>query len=552
LVGFFPGTPGSEKAAAHRSANATVLRSLDAIGVQIVSVPPGTVAQKITQYEHNPNVNFAEPDYRRYIYLPTTNEGSEPGLGIPDNFVEQWALENTGQLFGATVDPLLGTITTGVYQGISGADISAPEGWDLIGSPAMAGQGTKIAIIDSGVDCTHPDLLSGGISKCLEEVNFVASSGATLADEIGHGTHVATIAAAYTDNGVGTAGVASGAALGSLKVCYADLFYLSLGLILGVCDDSAIAEAILHAACLDVPARAGCQPYHVINMSLAGPQGTQALEAAVNAAWTEGVLIVAGAANDYTQTPQYPAAYPNVIAVAATDYFDNLAYFSTFGNEWVSLAAPGHTIFSAVPNAFCGNPAEGCYDWLSGTSMSTPLVAGAAAVVWAHQGATATNFSVRQALENGAETTGVLEQNLQAWVQHGRLNLEKAILNESPDNGGGPAGTFHIGDLDGASANAGGTWLATISVRAHDESDGPVTGAHIAGVLTGSGGYTGTFSCTTSSGICSFTSGNIPKKNATLTAIVNSADHATMSYLASDNHDPDGDSDGTEITLPKP
>ena len=461
LVGFEPGTSGLAMSEAHRQAGGNVIQTLDAIGVQVVAVPEGTVLDKIAAYHHNPNVLFAEPNYRRYIYLPATNEGSEPTIGIANNYTEQWGLENTGQAFGVTVDPLFGTLILGAYQGVLGADISAPDGWELVADgAAMAGSGTKIAIIDSGIDCTHPDLMSGGASKCVEQINFV-SVDVPLDDIIGHGTHVATIAAAYSHNGVGTAGVAGGAFLGALKVCYAELY---LGLfIVGVCEDAAIADAILYAACPDgVPA---CDaPYHVINMSLAGPENSATIESAVNIASSAGVVIVAAAGNNYTQTMQYPAAYLNVMAVAATDYFDNLASFSSFGPEWVTMAAPGHTIFSAVPNAGCGDPPEGCYDWLSGTSMSTPMVAGAAAVVWAHQGGSATNVSVRAALENGADVTGILGQNMQAWVQHGRLNLASALA------AGGPAptplpsqGTIHVGDLDGVSSAEGSSWRATVA-----------------------------------------------------------------------------------------
>lgn len=535
LVSFQPGTPGTEMSEAHRQAGATVLKNLDAIGVQLVAVPAGTVMDKISIYERNPNVQFAVPNYRRYIFLPSTDEGSEPSLGISNNFTEQWGLNNAGQLFGAAVDPVWGTITAPVYQGAPDADIDATEGWGNY--PGQAGSGRKIAIIDSGVDCAHPDL-SG---KCLEDLSFV--NDVPTGDEIGHGTHVAAIAAAYTDNNLGTAGVAGGASIGSLKVCYADPLYLSLGVVVGVCEDAAIAEAILYAACLDTPTRAGCVPYHVINMSLAGPQADPVLESAVNAGWAAGVVIVAGAANDYTQVLQYPAAYTNVIAVAATDYFDNLAYFSTFGNSWVDVAAPGHTIFSAVPNALCGNPPDGCYDWLSGTSMSTPMVAGAAAVVSQQLGAGAAASAVRSALESGADKVGALGQNMLAWVKHGRLNLAGALNAASGSGGGGEPGSLHIGDLDGSSSNAGSTWTATVNITVHDANHLPGSGVTVYGAW--SGGYSANVSCATNAnGQCSVTSGGIPKKNASVTF--------TSLGLGGANHDPDNDSNGTAITVPKP
>jgi len=210
-------------------------------------------------------------------------------------------------------------------------------------------------------------------------VNFVSAHGSPVEDIIGHGTHVAGIAAAETDNQTGTAGVARDASIGSMKVCYEDRTFELFGIILGVCEDADIAAGITYAA------NAG---YHVINMSLAGPELSMTLQDAVNDAWGKGAVIVAAAGNDYGTTRQYPAAYSNVISVAASDYYDNLAYFSNFSkdsDDWVSVAAPGHVIFSAVPGELCGiapDDPQGCYDWKSGTSMAAPHVSGIAASFW--------------------------------------------------------------------------------------------------------------------------------------------------------------------------
>jgi len=213
-----------------------------------------------------------------------------------------------------------------------------------------------------------------------------------------------------------------------LKVCYEDYTFQLFGIIQGICEDADIADAITYAA---------DSGYEVINMSLAGPQSSQTLLNAVNYAWSQGVVIVAGAGNGYSTAELYPAAYNNVIAVAATDYFDNLAYFSTFG-DWVSVLAPGHTILSTVPNELCNmlpDDPEGCHDWKSGTSMATPHVAGIAAMVWA-QDPNQTNTQVRSSIETSAEEFGALGQSFQAWVQHGRVNLYEALMMY--DSGGSP------------------------------------------------------------------------------------------------------------------
>ena len=428
LVSFRPGTPADDINAAHGPTGGQVVTTLDGLGVQVVRVPAGTVKRAIQLYENNPNVEFAEPNHRRLLFRPVTTEGSEPQLGITNNFNEQWALNNTGQSFGATIDPLFGTLTAPAYTGLADADIDAPEGWAIThGSSAV-----RIAILDSGVSCQHVDL----DSKCIEQLNFVDEHGSPIDDIVGHGTHVAAIAAAETDNGIGTAGVAREASIGSFKVCYEDYSLAIFGIILSFCEDEDIAEAIIQAT------NSG---YQVINMSIAGPEPSATIENAVNYAWSQGVVVVAGAGNDYSPTKQYPAAFENVIGVGATDRYDNQAYFSSFStntDDWVSVAAPGDVILSAVPSELCGlapDDPQGCYDWKSGTSMATPHVAGIAAMLWAHL-PNATNAEIRSTIENSSEKVGVMGQNLLAWTKHGRVNLHSALTYTPEDPGPGPGG----------------------------------------------------------------------------------------------------------------
>jgi thermitase len=525
IVGFQPGTPGSLVAEAHRQAGAAELRRLDAIGAQLVQVPAGAVLAAVAAYERNPNVRYAEPNYLRPMVLP--DEGQDPprpfGLGI-DYFDEQYGLHNTGQAF--FYDQMTGA--PGAIAGTADADIDAPEAWELsTGSPAIT-----VAVLDSGVDCDHADLAG----KCVEIINFGPSD--TTEDVIGHGTHVAGIAAATGDNGIGTAGVGWQTSIANIKVCYE---YYDLFSVLGLCDSAAIAQGMIHAA---------DQGYQVINMSFGGPSASQAEADAAAYAWNAGALLVSSAGNSYTSAPGYPAAFAEVIAVAATDWHDNLGSFSNFGS-WVSLSAPGHQVFSTMPYAACGLPdtdPEGCYGWLSGTSMASPMVAGAAAVVWAYMGAGATNQLVRDALETQAESTGAMGQNMLAWTQHGRLNLKNSLQNGGSPPPPPPPGDpgAHIGDLDGSAVSQGRDWTATVMVTVHDEAEALVSGVTVNGSWTG--GHTGPASCVTDNGQCTISTPAMVKRSSS-SATFTVSGIADADYQGAANHDPDGDSDGNSITV---
>lgn len=471
LVKFKRGTAASDISGLAAETGATSLTTISGLGVHVLRVPAGTVGESIAVYARNPNVEYAEPDYYRVLRIPT--EGQDPEGSPNQYFMEQWALNNTGQAHIHS-DPLLGAVE--VY-GSPDADIDAPEAWDITQGNAAV----KIAILDTGVDCRTPSFPGGSVEfpspgKCVEQVNFVSQytsnydgSPVTNVDVVSHGTHVAGIAAAETDNAIGIAGVGWHSSIGALKTCfeyYIDLYPpLEIWTVVGICPVSSSAQAIMYAA---------DHGYHVINMSYASdqvdangdPAGlggfTQTERDAVDYAWNKGVVLVAAAGNDGDTTRSYPAAYDNVIAVGATDDNDNLASFSTFStdaDDWVSMLAPGEDIVSTVPNALCVFYAElygivfdpdndACLDWYSGTSMASPHVAGAAALVWSHlfsSGAADPGSSladpencvdvdgvkcnrvVRQRLENGADASGAIGQNMRAWSQYGRLNLVGAL-----------------------------------------------------------------------------------------------------------------------------
>lgn len=524
IVAFQPGTPASAIADAHRQAGADRLRRLDVIGAEVARIRSGSVTSAVAAYSRNPNVRYAEPNYLRVMILP--NEGQDPnppaGLGI-DYFAEQYYLHNTGQDF--YYDEFTGV--PGALTASVDADVDATEAWDLhTGTSA-----TTVAVLDSGVECTHADL----INKCVEKINLGPSDSPD--DLIGHGTLVASVIGANSNNGIGIAGVSWGTSIASIKVCY-EYFDIFFGLV-GLCDAAASAAGMIHAADMG---------YQVINMSYAGPQGSQAEADAAAYAWSQGVVLVAAAANSYRRTAMYPAAFPEVIGVAATDWFDNLAGFSNFG-PWVSLAAPGAKMFVAFPHAACGLPEtdpEGCYGWADGTSFSSPIVAGSAALLWSYLGSGATNAQVRNALQANADSVGTHGQNMLAWVQSGRLNLRAALENA----GGGtppPLGEagLHVGDLDASRTSNGPNWIAHVVVTVHDENHAPSSGK----VVAGQWGDGSDDQCTTVEGQCTVSSPSLAKRVSSISFAV--TDIPGELYLAGANHDSDDDSDGTVIVVPK-
>jgi len=221
--------------------------------------------------------------------------------------------------------------------------VSAPAAWDT-----TVGTGTTIAIVDTGIDISHPDLSD----RIVAGYNTLTDSSDAM-DDNGHGTRMAGVAAATGFNDLGVIGVAPNAWLMPIK---------SLGST-GAGTYADIAQGIVYAT--DHGAR-------VINLSLGGAVDSSTLFTAVTYALDHGVVLVAAAGNDGFSARAYPAAYPGVIAVAATDVGDSVATFSNYGS-WISLAAPGVGILTTNLG--------GGYSDSTGTSPASPFVAGAAALV---------------------------------------------------------------------------------------------------------------------------------------------------------------------------
>jgi len=405
LVKFAPSANANVRATAHRVARGRLVSEIAERGIALVAVPEGDESAAIARYRGNPNVLYAEPNYIRRVPEPVSHDGGTTVVPGDKYFGQQWALHNTGQEFYC-IAWVFGDLC--FFQGTAGADIAAPEAWAIsTGTPTIT-----VAVIDTGVDYTHPDLAghyAGGY-------DFVSSDLDPL-DDHGHGTHVAGTIAASLDNltgspatAEGVVGVAPQARILAYKVCAAD----------GTCSDFAIQQAV---------ARAVADGAKVINLSLGDTAFSQSLNQSVQEAWNAGVVIVAGAGNDGTTAPFYPAAFDNVVSVGAFDEDHQRASFSNYGS-WVDLAAPGNYILSTYPLSKCeeaGTPGDtGCYAWLSGTSMATPHVAGAAALIWS-RGDVTSNAQVVDLLLRNADPAGVSSVRLDSWTIHGGLNLHDAM-----------------------------------------------------------------------------------------------------------------------------
>jgi thermitase len=353
LVKFKPLTHESMKSFIHQWHGGKVIDAIPGIDVHVVQIAENRIGQKLRAYLREPWIEYAEPDFVAHAFF----EPNDP------DFESQW----------------------GPIQ------IHAPEAWDI----TTASPEVRIAVCDTGIDQNHADL----IGKIVANKNFTSSR--SIDDKFGHGTHVAGIAAAVSNNGRGVAGVGFSSSLMNVKVLGDD----------GSGYYSWVAKGIIWAA--DHGAK-------VINLSLGGPAGSGTLQKAINYAWDKGCVIVAAAGNDGNGNPSYPAYYDNCIAVAATDPKDSKATFSNHG-FWVDVAAPGVDIYSTLPN-HKNQMGPRNYGTLSGTSMAAPHVAGVAALVWATDFGTSNN-AVRERIETtGDELEGTLSSD-----GIGRVNAYLAV-----------------------------------------------------------------------------------------------------------------------------
>ena len=372
------------------------IRSVSALsGLQRVKLAKGTdVSDAVKVLRADPAVEFAEPNYILHAF--------DDGTPNDPMFPQQWSLKNTGQPDSSG------------QAGIPGADIQVTPLW------AKGIKGDKkvlVAVIDTGVDYTHPDLVANvytnpgeipdnGIDDdkngYIDDVhgwNTLANNGNSK-DDHGHGSHCAGIIGASGDNGIGISGINHSVSILPVKFLSAE----------GSGSTTDAIKAIEYARKMKV---------RIMSNSWGGSEFSQALKEAIDGAKSDGILFVAAAGNegvDLGKSPSYPAAYAseNIVAVAATDNRDQLPDFSNFGKA-VHLAAPGVRIVSTTLN--------GTYQSFSGSSMAAPHVAGVAALL----ASVRPDLTAGQIKQTLIETSDPMSFSDGKELLGGRLNALKAV-----------------------------------------------------------------------------------------------------------------------------
>lgn len=358
-------------------------------------------------YQDDSDVEYAELNYKVRVCL----EPNDP------NYPLQWALANRGQMYPAsgTYNPPPGT-----YD----CDIDANEAWEI-----STGSGDiTVAVVDTGVDYSHRDIadniwfneseLNGAAGVDDDEngyiddiygYDFVNDDGDPI-DDHGHGTHCAGIIAADGNNGLDITGLCWDSKIMSLKFLSSE----------GSGDTADAIEAFYYAVA------AGAD---VVSNSWGGGGYTQYMQEAIDYAHSQGVIMVAAAGNDYSNTAFYPANYEHMISVAATNSNDEKPAFSNYG-DWVDIAAPGVDILSLRAAGTSLGTTYGNYKTIaSGTSMACPHVAGACALLLSVN-PNLTSDDAANILKDTVDpiAPGVCDAN-------GRINVYNAILSATEPNG---------------------------------------------------------------------------------------------------------------------
>jgi len=495
LVRFVPGTPGAAKAAARESADGDLDATLRVVpGLERLKLRGRSVVDAVAALSRNPNVVYAEPDYV-VLAIATPND---PFLG---------------QLWGM-------------------AKINAPAAWDV----STGSANVVVGDIDTGIDSTHPDLAanvwvnpdevagnnvdddSNGYVDDVNGWDFVSNDNNPM-DDHGHGTHTSGTVGATGNNGVGVSGVNWNVRVAALKFLNAQ-------------GSGSTSNAILALG------YATAKGMRVTNNSWGGGGFSQGLYDAIANARNAGSLFVAAAGNSSFNDdvlPFYPASYSldNVIAVAATTSTDGLASFSNYGASSVDLGAPGAGIISTVP----GN----AYESWSGTSMATPHVSGAAALLLAAH----PSWSYAQVRDRIFCTARPLAALSGKTVTGGMLDLGAALgsgtCGAPPQPP--PAATMHVGDVVVTAKRKGKNASATATVSILDANGNAVGSATVTGdwYIDNSEPVKTSSAATSGGGVASFSLGGVRSSSPTLlTFCVDTVTHPSFTFEGDPNQTCDG------------
>jgi subtilisin family serine protease/putative cell wall-binding protein len=351
-------------------------------GPAVLSTSGRGVQQVLDELRADPAVEYAEPDY----LISVANEGAAAAVAVNDpGNGNQYALNH----------------------------MRVRDAWSL-----SKGGNNIVAVLDTGVSYVHADLQG----RVLPGHNFVGGNS-NARDDNGHGTMVAGIIAANANNGTGIAGISW-----SDKILPVKVLNSSGG---GYASD--LTAGIIYAA---------DQGASIINMSLGGFGWSQFTLDAINHAWSKGAILVAAAGNNGREQHFYPASYPNVISVSATQRDDEFSNWSSFG-PGVTVSAPGASIYTTNCGGCSTTSAGGTsYIWISGTSFATPNTAGVLALIKARY----PSWSNQQVVNRLTATVDDL--GYPGWDNrygHGRVNALRAL--------GGSAAAVKHGSGDAAEPN---------------------------------------------------------------------------------------------------